>query len=155
VAELVKLNGLKNPDRVLAGAALKVPGGAWLCPVRGHHTVVDNWGAPRPGGRRHVGNDIFAARGTPVLAPVAGVIRLVHGAVAGNAFYLRGDDGVTYYGAHLDSYARGPGRVAAGEVVGAVGSTGNAAPLGAHLHFEIHPGGGAPVNPWFTLSKVC
>ena len=53
------------------------------------------------------GNDIFAKRGASVVTPVSGVLRQVQGKIAGNAFYLAGDDGHTYYFAHLDRYSRG------------------------------------------------
>ena len=126
-----------------------------LCPVAGFHTAVDGFGDPRPGGKRHEGDDIFAPRGVPVVANVSGVLSHVTGAVTGNGYYLRGDDGATYYGAHLDGYVAAPGRVAAGTVIGRVGNTGDAATTPTHLHFEIKPGGGAPVDPWPVLSRIC
>ena len=148
-------NGLTNPNRIGIGQRLVIPGQQWLCPVRGDSSVVHNWHAPRPGGRQHQGNDVFAARGTPVVAPVGGTLRHVRGNTAGNAFYLAGDDGTTYYGAHLDSYVASAGRVNAGAVIGRVGSTGNAEGLAPHLHFEAHPNGGPAVDPWPLLSRAC
>jgi murein DD-endopeptidase MepM/ murein hydrolase activator NlpD len=148
-------NGLSNPNLIREGQRLVVPGQQWLCPVKGYTTPVHNWQSPRPGGRRHQGNDLFAARGTPVIAPVGGTLRHVRGNTAGYAFYLAGDDGTTYYGAHMDSYVSSPGRVSAGTVIGRVGSTGNAAGLDPHLHFEVHPNGGAAVDPWPLLSRAC
>jgi murein DD-endopeptidase MepM/ murein hydrolase activator NlpD len=79
----------------------------------------------------------------------------VRGAIAGNALYLAGDDGTTYYGAHLSSYVASPGRVSAGGVIGRVGKTGDAEGTAPHLHFEIHPNGGAPVDPWPVVSRAC
>lgn len=155
VAELVSINGLRNANLVRAGAVLKVPGGGrWICPVQGSHQFSDSWGQPRPGGRRHLGTDVFAARGTPVVASVSGAVRQTTGAVAGLAYYLIGDDGNTYYGAHLDSLAAS-GRVEGGTVLGTVGSTGNAKGTTPHLHFEVKPGGGDPVNPFPTLKAWC
>lgn len=154
-AAISAANALTNPNRISTGQRLVVPGQQWLCPVRGSNSVVDNWRAPRPGGRLHQGNDIFAARGTPVVAPVGGTLRHVRGNIAGNAFYLAGDDGTTYYGAHMDSYVASPGRVNAGAVIGRVGSTGNAEGLPPHLHFEVRPNGGAAVDPWPLLSRAC
>ncbi|MGH9282604.1 MAG: LysM peptidoglycan-binding domain-containing protein [Acidimicrobiales bacterium] len=154
VAELVKLNGLKDPNLIRQGAKLQMPGPAWLCPVKGAHQFSDSWGQPRPGYRRHEGVDLFAHRGTPVVAPVGGRLETLTGRRAGKAFYLRGDDGNTYYGAHLDAVGRA-GRVERGAQIGTVGSTGNAKGTTPHLHFEIKPGGGAPVNPFPTLEAWC
>ena len=71
------------------------------------------------------------------------------------SYFLHGKDGNTYFGAHLDSYASDGGSVAAGTVIGYVGDTGDARGGVTHLHFEIHPGGGGPVNPYPTLVKYC
>ncbi|HET7476568.1 MAG TPA: M23 family metallopeptidase [Dermatophilaceae bacterium] len=154
VAELSQANGLKNANMIRIGADLKIPGPAWLCPVNGPHQFTDSWGQPRDGGRRHEGVDIFAFRGTPVVAPVPGTVTHSQGAVAGNAFYLKGDDGNTYYGAHLDTLGA-EGRAERGAVLGTVGDTGNARGGTPHLHFELKPGGGAPVDPFPTLQKWC
>lgn len=156
-AELAKANGLKNPNVIRIGATLAVPGQGepWLCPVEGRIWYSDSWGHPRPGGRAHRGTDLFAHRGTPVLAAVGGILKYANGKVAGNAFYLTGDDGNVYYGAHLDKLEVGPGRVERGAHIGTVGSTGNAEGLTPHLHFEIHVGGKEPVNPVHTISKWC
>lgn len=152
---LVSANGLSSPDRIAVGQRLVIPGQRWLCPVRGYASPVESFGDPRPGGRRHQGVDIYATRGTPVVAPVGGTLRHVRGNIAGNAFYLAGDDGTTYYGAHMDSYVAAAGRVSAGNVIGRVGTTGNAAGFTPHLHFEVHPGGGAAVDPWSLVSRAC
>jgi LysM repeat protein len=154
-AAIAAASRIADPDRIHVGDRLIIPGQRWLCPVRGFNTPVSNWAAPRPGHRSHQGNDIFAARGTPVVAPVGGVLRHVRGATAGYAAYLAGDDGTTYYFAHLDGYTAPPGRVVAGAVIGRVGNTGNAIVTPPHLHFEIHPGGGAPVDPWSVISRAC
>lgn len=154
VADLVQANSLRNANLIRAGAELVVPGPPWLCPVRGARQFSDGWGQARGGGRRHLGVDIFAARGAEVVANVGGVIRHSVGAVAGNAYYLDGDDGNTYYGAHLDTLAP-PGRVERGAVLGTVGTTGNAKGSTPHLHFELKPGGGPSVNPYPTLHEWC
>jgi murein DD-endopeptidase MepM/ murein hydrolase activator NlpD len=155
VKELVALNGIKNANLVQVGTQLALPGGQWFCPVRGHYTVVSNWQAPRPGGLKHEGNDIFANRGSSVVTPVSGTLRQVQGKIAGNAFYLAGDDGHTYYFAHLDRYLRSAGPVAAGAVIGTVGNTGDAHVTPPHLHFEIHPNNGRAVDPFATLAHWC
>lgn len=154
-AALASANGLKNPNLIREGTELQVPGPPWLCPVQGPRQFSDSWGAPRPGGRRHLGVDVFAARGTPVVASVGGRLEHAQGANAGLAYYLRGDDGYTYYGAHLDALEAQPGRVEQGARLGTVGSTGNARGTTPHLHFEIKPGGGPPVNPMPSVERWC
>lgn len=153
--ELAALNQLKNPNLIREGTALQVPGPAWMCPVQGPRQFSGGWGAPRPGGRRHLGVDVFAARGTPVVASVGGLLEHANGATAGFAYYLKGDDGHTYYGAHLDALEAAPGRVEQGARIGTVGSTGNARGTTPHLHLEIKPQGGAPVDPLPSLERWC
>ena len=129
--------------------------GDFVCPVQGPVAFSDTWGAPRSGGRAHKGVDMLAPRGTPVVAPVAGVVSHRGNSIGGLSFHLSGDNGHYYYGTHLDSYANvGAGHVAAGTVVGYVGDTGNARGT-PHLHFEIHPNGGAAVNPYPTVRAAC
>ncbi len=77
------------------------------------------------------------------------------GGIGGLAYYLHGDDGNTYYGAHLDSLAGRPGKVDRGDVIGRVGTTGNAAGTPPHLHFEFKPRGGRSVDPYPTLERWC
>lgn len=132
-----------------------IASGNWVCPVQGPHAFSNDWGQPRSGGRRHQGNDILAARGTPVVANVSGVVNRHTSSLGGLSYYLRGGDGVTYYGAHLQSYSSAVGSVSAGTVIGYVGTSGNASGGPPHLHFEMHPGGGGAVNPYPTLSKYC
>ena len=130
-----------------------IASGAWICPVQGPRAFSNDYGQPRSGGRRHQGNDILSPRGTPVVASVGGSVKHHNSGLGGLSYYLAGDDGNTYFGTHLSSYGAG-GRVAAGTVVGYVGDSGNARGT-PHLHFEIHPGGGGPVNPYATLSRYC
>lgn len=129
--------------------------GNWVCPVQGAHSFTNDWGAPRSGGRGHEGTDILAKRGTPVVANVAGVFSRNSSNKGGLSYYLKGSDGNTYFGAHLESYSGAGGSVAAGTVIGYVGDTGNARGGPPHLHFEIHPGGGGAVNPYPTLVRYC
>ena len=131
-----------------------IASGNWICPVQGPRAFTNDWGQPRSGGRRHEGTDIMAPRGTPVVASVSGLVRHHNSSLGGLSYFLSGDDGNTYFGTHLDGFAA-QGRVAAGTVVGYVGNTGNARGASPHLHFEIHPGGGGPVNPYPTLAKYC
>ena len=144
----------RTPTRS-ARASGVIATGDWVCPVQGPHSFSNDWGAPRGGGRSHKGNDILAPRGTPVVANVAGSWSKNTSSLGGLSYFLHGKDGHTYFGAHLDSYAGGGGPVAAGQVIGYVGTTGDARGGPPHLHFEFHPGGGAAVNPYPTLVKYC
>lgn len=135
-------------------------GGGWLCPIAGATSFVDSWLAPRSGGRQHRGVDMFAAHGTPVVAPVSGDVEHFDDSLGGMSFRLWGDDGNYYFGTHLARFGAVAGHVGAGTILGYVGSTGNAAGTGAHLHFEIHPGRArgdksSAVNPTPTVAQHC
>ena len=124
------------------------------CPVQGGASYSDTYGQPRGGGRLHIGVDLSAPVGTPVVAPVDGTVSFSADGAGGNTFIMTGTDGNFYYGAHLSRQGPNSGAVKAGAVIGAVGQTGNASV--PHLHFEIHPGGrGNVTNPYPSVAKVC
>ncbi len=122
-------------------------------PVEGHgmRSVQSPFGVARDGGRRsHHGVDIFARRGTPVLATSDGVVNRVDVTnLGGKVVWLR--DAVrnaNIYYAHLDSqYVRNGDRVQRGDTVGFVGNTGNARTTPPHLHFGMYRRGEGPVDP--------
>lgn len=153
VGRLAEANKIANPNLITAGTVLVVTEGAWLCPVPGA-SFFNDWGFPRSGGRFHSGNDLFATRGTPVLAPVGGVVRQVTGSIGGHQVDLLGDDGTLYIASHLDRFGA-DGTVTAGETIGYVGDSGNAVGSRPHVHFEIHPDNGEAVNPFPVLSEAC
>lgn len=124
------------------------------CPINGPHDFVDSWGFARSGGRRHKGVDMLAESGIEVVAPVSGVVEHATNNLGGRVFRLVGDDGNYFYGAHLSEFGK-QGPVRAGEIIGYIGDSGNAAGIN-HLHFEIHPGGrGNPLNPFIDTASVC
>jgi LysM repeat protein len=153
LADLARANAIANVNVIRIGQVLVIPGASagWRCPVDGPRYIND-WGFPRSGGRTHQGNDLFAPRGTPVYAPVSGSVIFLNGRLGGLQFWLKGDDGTTYIGSHLDTVGT-PGYVTAGTKVGTVGNTGNAIRTSPHLHFEVHPGHGFATNPYPTLQK--
>lgn len=104
--------------------------------------VRDTFNEARPGGRRHEATDIIAARGTPVLAVEDGTIRkLFLSRPGGNTIYeFDPSEHYCYYYAHLDHYAadlKEGMKVKKGQVIGYVGTTGDAASGNPHLHFGI------------------
>jgi len=125
------------------------------CPVAGPHEVFDNFGVwvIKPDVPKHIhqGNDIMAATGTPIVAPFDGVAVASPNELGGLAVKVFGEAGFVY-NAHLSAYAH-LGKVRTGEVIGYVGSTGDAG--GPHDHFEWHPGNGSAVDPNPYLSAVC
>ncbi len=128
------------------GTAVSTPIGSFVFPVNGTYTFTNDWHAPRTG-HLHQGNDIYAAEGTPCVACVNGTVHHGEGKNAGLYVRLVGDDGNVFYYMHLQRFAA-TGHVNAGTVIGYVGDTGNAEGGPPHLHFEVHPGGGAAVNPY-------
>jgi len=120
-------------------------------PVAGAADYRDDWYEARfgPPFHLHEGTDIFADRGTPVRAPFNGVVRFEDSGLGGKAAYVTQPDGTFYYMAHLDGFARisSGAAVKQGDVVGYVGDSGNAQGGSPHVHFEVHPRGGAAVNP--------
>lgn len=117
----------------------------------GMRAVQSLWGAPREGGRRsHEGVDIFARRGTPVVAAVDGVVRRVNVTnLGGKVVWLRDEkQNRNLYYAHLDSQVvvRGQ-RVQVGDTLGFVGNTGNAVTTPPHLHFGVYYRGEGAVDP--------
>ena len=131
-------------------------------PVAGPHSFTDSFGAPRmfgtPFAHLHQGTDIFAVEGTPLVAIERGVlIRVGTDTLGGTKLWLVGATGTRYFYAHLSAFAIGvtEGKpVQAGEVVGFVGTTGNARGTSPHLHFEVHPDGGAAINPYPLLRII-
>jgi murein DD-endopeptidase MepM/ murein hydrolase activator NlpD len=113
-------------------------------------SIGSRYGDARDGGRRdHHGVDIFAKRGTPVVAAADGIVtRVGTNGLGGNVVWIaRPMRGETHYYAHLDRQLVTVGtRVEAGDVIGLVGNTGNARSTPPHLHFGIYTPGGA-VDP--------
>ena len=128
-------------------------------PTQGRCSFVDSWHDGRSGGRLHVGVDIVGPKGLAIYAVTDGTITKMYGAeskLSGNALRLTAADATYFFYAHLDSFAPGlavGSVVKAGQIVGYMGATGNAGG-NSHLHFEIHPGGGDPVNPYPVVKAV-
>jgi len=125
---------------------------------RGNAAIQSLFGVGREGGRRsHHGIDIFAPRGTPVLAATDGTVRSISpNNLGGNVIWLSDERRrQTLYYAHLDRHAVGQGdRVRAGDTIGFVGNTGNARTTPPHLHFGIYRRGQGPIDPLMYVRRV-
>ena len=141
------LRGGRFSITVRSGASLVFP-----VVDRDSRAVQSFWGANRDGGRRqHEGVDIFAPRGTPVIAAADGYVsRVGDTRIGGKVVWLRdAERGQSLYYAHLDSQAvRSGQRVQIGDTLGFVGNTGNARGTPPHLHFGIYRRGEGAVDPY-------
>jgi len=123
-------------------------------PVAGRDSraIGSFFGDPRDGGRRaHHGVDIFAPRGTPVLAVSEAYVRQVDTtSVGGRVVWLRDRrTGASIYYAHLHRILTRAGvQVRPGDTIGTVGNTGNARSTPPHLHFGLYSRGEGPIDPW-------
>jgi hypothetical protein len=145
-----------------------------IFPVAGDVTYIDDFGEARPGGV-HQGNDLMGVKKTPVVAAESGKIEFwTTSANAGCMLYLYGDSGTMYEYIHLNndltmrndnrgkcipgvSYAKGlkdKAHVQAGQMIGYLGDSGDANGIHPHLHFEVHPDGGAAVSPYSYLQSA-
>lgn len=153
-----KVDALAAALRIYAVGDTGTPTG-FRFPIGGQYRFGNSWGAPRMVGtasaHTHKGVDVFAAKGTPLLAVEPGVVvRRGTDTLGGLKLWLVGDSGYVYYYAHLDGFVPtvvDGTRVVAGQTVGFVGDTGNARGGAPHLHFEVHVRGVA-VNPYPLLS---
>ncbi|HEX2504624.1 MAG TPA: M23 family metallopeptidase, partial [Gaiellaceae bacterium] len=153
-----------------AGAAAGIPR-HMVFPVVGKVTYTNDWGDPRPGGW-HEGNDLMGKRWQYAVAPEPGRVekrKSVFGSYSSCYLVFHGKSGTDYWYIHLNNDRPGnppndnqggcrngiswpsglrQGQwVRAGQIVGFVGDSGDANGIQPHLHFEVHPNGGGPVNP--------
>jgi murein DD-endopeptidase MepM/ murein hydrolase activator NlpD len=147
-----------TPEAAAAVTAANATG-ALLVPVQGVPAakLTDTFTQSRGAGRLHDAIDIMAARGTPVLAVADGRVAKFFDSKPGGltVYQFDRDEKLAYYYAHLDRYADAlvEGRVLKrGEVLGYVGSTGNASPEAPHLHFAVFVLG--PEKKWWQGTAV-
>ncbi len=146
-----------------------------LFPIVGKTTYKNDFGDPR-GSHRHQGNDLMAARWSPVVAVESGKVRIYRASSsAGCMLYFYGDSGTVYYYIHLNddltkkddnkarncrvgvAYAKGlknDMHVRAGALLGYVGNSGDARGISPHLHFELHPRGARARSPFKWLKAA-
>ena len=119
--------------------------------------LSNSWHDPRDGGRVHKGIDIFAPKGTEVVAVADGIVSYIGDQkLGGHCIWLTTENGASFYYAHLDRWA--PGlyegmEVQAGDLLGYVGNTGNAKYTPSHLHFGVNDND-EMVNPYPLLTSA-
>jgi murein DD-endopeptidase MepM/ murein hydrolase activator NlpD len=133
---------------VLTAVADDASHGGRVFPVDGPFELDDSWGAFRADlavdthSHGHDATDIMAPLGTPVVAIESGTLdRVGWNALGGWRLWIKGVSGTDYYYAHMSAYAPGLAEgtpVLAGQYLGRVGNTGNAAGGPTHLHLEVH-----------------
>jgi murein DD-endopeptidase MepM/ murein hydrolase activator NlpD len=128
-------------------------------PVHGvsMRAVRDTFGAPRPGDRKHQGIDIFAPRGTLVLSTTRGIVaRIGENSLGGTVVWVLGPGGDRHYYAHLNSVAdvKIGQRIVPGDVLGTVGTTGNARGTPPHLHYGVYRRASGAINPFPLLTDM-
>ena len=169
---LVAATGLAAASAAAHAALSAPPPEHIIFPVVGKVQYIDDFGAPRGGGR-HQGNDLMSAKRSPAVAAESGKVKYwTTSGAAGCMLYLYGDSGTTYYYIHLNNdltlrndnrgkcvkgvayTVKDGAKVAAGQQIAYVGDSGDANGGSSHLHFEIHPNGGHAVSPFPWLQKA-
>ena len=173
LALLIGLFPVLDAGPAVADDGLEVGLHQIVFPVQGGTTYSNDWGAPRSGGRRHKGNDIFGFKGQPVVSATDGTVVRIGldgtNALSGNYLVVEDQDGWETLYIHLNNDTPGtddnlnpldrafaPGvevgtKVRAGQVIGYLGDSGNAEAIAPQLHFEVHQPDGTAVNPYPNL----
>ena len=119
--------------------------------------ISNSWGAPRSGGRRHQGVDIFAPRGQNIRSTTNGlVLSKGENELGGRFVRILGPRCRVHYYAHLESFAdvQVGQRVLGGQIIGTVGNSGNAKTTPSHLHYGIYTLTATAINPHPLLQKA-
>lgn len=123
----------------------------WVLPTSGYHLTAGFGEYSGLWSHYHTGLDFAAPSGTPIQAIANGVVTSVgYDGAYGNKTVITLDDGTELWFCHQASYTVSEGQeVRAGDLIGYVGSTGNV--TGPHLHLEVRPGAGDPVDPYQAM----
>ena len=135
------------PYRIVPGVELKAKPPPWVLPVEGYHLTGRFGASSGLWSSTHTGLDFAAPEGAEIHSIGPGVVtETAYDGAFGNKTVVRLDDGTVLWYCHQSEFGVEPGqRLAPGDLLGYVGSTGNV--TGPHLHLEVHPGNGEPVDP--------
>ena len=138
---------------VVPGIRLKAKPAPWVLPVKGYHLTGRFGQVSGLWASRHTGLDFAAPSGVEIRSIAPGVVTSTSfDGAFGNKTVVRLDDGTVLWYCHQSRFGVKVGqRLAAGQLLGYVGSTGNT--TGPHLHLEVHPDGGDAVDPEAWLPK--
>jgi murein DD-endopeptidase MepM/ murein hydrolase activator NlpD len=138
-----------DPMRIQTGEVIEPL--AWQPPVSGYR-ITGQFGDIGYWSSAHTGLDFAVGSGTPIRAVASGVVtEAAYDGSYGNKTVITLEDGTEIWYCHQEAFAVGVGQqVEAGEVIGTVGMTGNT--TGPHLHLEVRPGGGDPVDPAVVMA---
>lgn len=142
---------LAKMDKQAEKYAGKIALNQWVLPVAGYHLTGRFGQYSGLWANFHTGLDFAAPSGTPIVAVANGVVTSTgYDGSYGNKTVITLEDGTEQWYCHQTSYVVNAGEeVRAGDLIGYVGSTGNV--TGPHLHLEVRPGGGDPVDPYEAL----
>jgi len=145
-----------NDYRVQRGTTFHPVPPVWTLPVEGYHLTGRFGDVSSLWSSVHTGLDFATSTGTPIHAIAPGVVtEAAYDGAYGYRTVLRLEDGTELWFCHQDSLATSVGAsLDAGDVLGYVGATGNV--TGPHLHLEVRPGGGEPVDPeaWLAAHNL-
>ena len=136
-----------SPQRIVHGVKLRAKPEPWVLPVSGYHLTGRFGQSSGLWSSTHTGLDFAAPEGTEIRSIGPGeVVSTEYDGAFGNKTVVKLVDGTVLWYCHQSEFGVEPGqRVKPGDLIGYVGSTGNT--TGPHLHLEVHPGGGDPIDP--------
>ena len=142
-----RADALANLSQMASAQARSLEQNRWVLPLSSYRVTATFGEASYLWSSVHTGIDLAASTGAPISSVGAGVVSFAaYDGAYGNKVVVTHLDGTETWYAHMDSIVVAVGdEVRAGSLVGTVGSTGNV--TGPHLHLEVRPGGGDPVDP--------
>ena len=151
-AWLVSADVATRPMKIVRGITVRPEAPTTVLPVQGYRLTAHFGSSGSMWSSDHTGLDFAAPEGTALRAIADGVVTEVgYDGAYGNKTVVRLEDGTELWYCHQSSQNVSVGdHVSAGDVIGAVGSTGNT--TGPHLHLEVRPGGGDPIDPEIALA---